>query len=62
MDAYAMSHSSVVNLLGVSTHVLLLRLFNHIYVAAVLSQSKVHDADRPSPSTEPAVVQPAECE
>ena len=53
-----MSHLSAVNVatgrLGVSTHALLLRLSNHIYSAAVaLSQSKVHDADRPSPSAAP---------
>jgi len=46
-DAYAMSHA------------LLLRSSNHIYAAAALSQSKVHDADRPSPSAALAVVQPA---
>jgi len=41
-------------------HVLLLRPSNHIYVvAAALSQSKVDD-DRCNPSTELAVVQPAE--
>jgi len=44
-DAYAMSHR-----LGVSTHALLLRPSNHIYAAGALSQSEVHDADRPSPS------------
>jgi len=32
----------------VSTHALLLRPSNHIYAVAALSQSKVHDADRPS--------------
>jgi len=56
-----MSHFSAVNFatgwLGVSTHALLLRPSNHIYAAAALSQSKVHDADRPS--TALAVVQPA---
>ena len=63
-----MSHLSAVNLAtgwlqGVSTHALLLRPSNHIYVAAAaLSQSKVHDADRPSPSVALAVVQPSECE
>jgi len=61
-----MSHLSAVNLatgwLGVSTHALLLRPSNHIYSAAALFQSKVHDADRPSPSAALAVVQPAECE
>jgi len=62
-----MSHLSAVNLatgwLGVSTHALLLRPSNHIYTAAALSQSEVHDADRPSPSAAAlAVVQPAECE
>ena len=60
-----MSHLSAVNLtmgwLGVSTHTLLLRPSNHIYAAATSSQSKVHDADRPSPSAALAVVQPAEC-
>jgi len=61
-----MSHLSVVNLatgwLGVSTQAQLLRPFSHIYSAAALSQSKVHDADRPSQSAELTVVQPAECE
>jgi len=61
-----MSHLSAANLargwLGVSTHVLLLRPSNHIYAAAALSQSKVHDADRPSPSAALSVVQPAEYE
>jgi len=56
-----MSHLSAVNLatgwLGVSTHALLLRSSNRIYAAAALSQSKVHDADRPSPSAALAVVQ-----
>jgi len=31
------------------SHALLLRPSNHIYAAAALSQSKVHDADRRSP-------------
>jgi len=58
-----MSHLSAVNLLGVSTHALVLRPSNHIYAAAAaLSQSEVHDADRPSPGAALAVVQPAECE
>ena len=62
-----MSHLSAVNLatgwLGVSTHALLLRPSNHIYVAAAaLSQSKVHDVDRPNPSAALTVVQPAEYE
>jgi len=48
--------------LGVSTHALLLRPSNHIYATAASSQSKVHDADRPSASAALAVVQPAECE
>jgi len=48
--------------LGVSTHALLLRPSNHIYAAAALSESKVHDADRPSLSAALAVVQPAEYE
>ena len=74
-DAYTMSHLSAVNLalkgrpphtgwLGVSTHalLLLLRPSNHIYAAAALLQSKVHDADRASPRAELTVVQPAECE
>ena len=61
MDAYATSHLSTVNLLGVSTHALL-RLSNDIYAAVALSQSEVHDANRPSPSAELAVVQPAECD
>jgi len=67
-DAYAMSHLSAVNLagthglVGVSMHALPLRPSNHIYAASALSQSKVHDADRPSPSAELTVVQPAECE
>jgi len=60
-----MSHLSAVDLamgwLGVSMHVLLLRSSNHIYTAVALSQSKVHDADRPSPSAALAVVQPAQC-
>jgi len=60
-----MSHLSAVDLamgwLRVSMHVLLLRSSNHIYTAAALSQSKVHDADRPSPSAALAVVQPAQC-
>jgi len=55
-----MSHLSAVNLatgwLGVSTHALLLRPSNHIYAAVALSQSNAHDADRPSPSAELAVV------
>jgi len=50
-----MSHLSAVNLatgwLGVSTHALLLRPSNHIYAATALSQSKVHDTDRPSASS-----------
>jgi len=62
MDAYAMSHLSTVNLLGVSTNALLLRPFNDIYAAVALSQSELHDANRPSPSAELAVVQPAECD
>jgi len=61
-----MSHLSAVNLgmgwLGVSTHALLLRPSNHVHSAAALSQSKVHDADRPSASAALTVVQPAECE
>jgi len=48
--------------LGVSTHLLLLRPSSPIYAAAALSQYKVHDADRPSPSAALAVVQPVECE
>jgi len=55
-----MSHLSAVNLAigwrGVSTHALLLRPSNHIYAAVALSQSKVNDADRSSPSAELAVV------
>jgi len=57
LHAYAMSHW-----LAVLTYVLLLRPSNHIYAAASLSQSKVHDADRPSQIAELPVVQPAECE
>jgi len=61
-----MSHLSAVNLatgwLGVSTHALLLRPSNHIYAAVALSQSKVHDVDRPNPSAALTVVQPAEYE
>jgi len=61
-----MSHLSAVILatgwLGMSTHALLLRPSNHIYAAAALSQSKVHDADRPSASAALAVVQLAEYE
>jgi len=48
--------------LDVLMHALLLRPSNHIYAAAALSQSKVHDANRPSPSAALAVVQPPECE
>jgi len=58
-----MSHLLAVNLatgwLGVSTHAMLLRTSNRIYAAAALSQSKVHNADRPRPSVALAVVQPA---
>jgi len=48
--------------LGVWTHALLLRPSNDIYAAVALSQSQVHDADRPNLIAALAVVQPAECE